>query len=334
MLSLIEGRLGRKVLPENHTLVDWPVGYDDLEPYYDRVEWDLGISGRGSNIIDGSGAADNLWEAPRARDYPMPPLRQGPADQRFSDACKRLGFHPFRTAAAIASEPFKGRSGCTYCGYCHGYPCHVNAKTSTHVALLPAGLASGNLEIMEFCRVYKVNRTSDGTRVIGVSYFDPQGRPQELKADRVVLACYALENARLMLASGINKSGEVGKHLTTHAFGFFMGLTPDSANPYMGPLVASTAIEDFSGELVTTTIPPCCGARRSSAGRATSSRSRSLTQCPLTRRVGGRGGETGCATITRASPRCIRKQRTFRPPRRMSTLIPIARISSVNLRCA
>jgi gluconate 2-dehydrogenase alpha chain len=250
MLSLIEDRLGKKALPENHTLVDWSVSYDDLEPYYDRVEWELGISGRGSNILDSSGTGDNLWEAPRARDYPMPPLRQGPADQRFSDACKRLGFHPFRTAAAIASEPFKGRSGCTYCGYCHGYPCHVNAKTSTHVASLPAGLASGNLEIMEFCRVYKVNRTSDGKRVTGVSYFDSQGRARELEADHVVLGCYALENARLMLASGINKSGEVGKHLTTHAFGFFMGLTPASANPYMGPLVASTAIEDFSGELV------------------------------------------------------------------------------------
>ena len=179
----------------------------------------------------------------------MPPLRQRPADQRFSDACARLGFHPFRTAAAIASEPFKDRPGCTYCGFCHGYPCHNNSKTSTHVASLPAGLASGNLEIMEFCRVYKVNRSGDGGRVTGVSYFDPQGRAMEIEADRVVLACYALENARLMLASGINKSGEVGKHMTTHAFGFFMGLTPDQANPYMGPLVASTAIEDFSGEL-------------------------------------------------------------------------------------
>ena len=69
----------------------------------------------------------------------------------------------------------------------------------------------------------------------GVSYFDPQGRPKELEAERVVLACYALENARLMLASGINKSGEVGKHLTTHAFGFFMGLTPELGQSLHGP---------------------------------------------------------------------------------------------------
>jgi gluconate 2-dehydrogenase alpha chain len=250
MKSTIEGRLGKEALPEGSTLVDWPINYQDLEPYYDRVEWELGISGRGSNIVGHGDRGDNPWEAPRQRDYPMPPLRQGPADQRFSEACSRLGFHPFRTAAAIASEPFKGRSGCTYCGYCHGYPCHVNAKTSTQVAALPAGLASGNLEILDYCRAYKVNRSNDGKRVLGVSYYDPTGCSVDLEADRVILACYALENARLMLASGINRNGEVGKHLMTHAFGFFMGLTPESSNPFMGPLVASTAIEDFSGELV------------------------------------------------------------------------------------
>jgi gluconate 2-dehydrogenase alpha chain len=250
MKSMIEERLGKMALPEGSTLVDWPMSYQDLEPYYDRVEWELGISGRGSNIVGKDRKGDNPWEAPRQRDYPMPPLRQGPADQRFSEACSRLGFHPFRTAAAIASEPFKGRSGCTYCGFCHGYPCHVNAKTSTQVAALPAGLASGNLEIWDYCRAYKVNLSNDGTRVLGVSYYDPLGRSVDIEADRVVLACYALENARLMLASGINQNGQVGKHLMTHAFGFFMGLTPESSNPFMGPLVASTAIEDFSGELV------------------------------------------------------------------------------------
>jgi gluconate 2-dehydrogenase alpha chain len=250
MLSTITDRLGKDALPENHTLVDWPISYADLEPYYDKAEWELGISGRGSNVVDRPELDENPWEAPRARDYPMPPLRTGTADQEFSDACKRLGYHPFRTAAAIASEEFKGRSGCTYCGFCHGYPCHVDAKTSTHVASLPAGMASGNLEIRDFCRVYKVNKAADGSRVTGVSYFDPDGRSVDVEADRVVLACYALENARLLLASGINRNGQVGRHLMTHAFGFFMGLTKEPSNPYMGTLVASTSIEDFSGELV------------------------------------------------------------------------------------
>jgi gluconate 2-dehydrogenase alpha chain len=90
MKSTIEERLGKGALPEGNTLVDWPISYQDLEPYYDRVEWELGISGRGSNIVGNGDKGDNPWEAPRQRDYPMPPLRQGPADQRFSDACSRL----------------------------------------------------------------------------------------------------------------------------------------------------------------------------------------------------------------------------------------------------
>jgi gluconate 2-dehydrogenase alpha chain len=250
MKSTIVNRLGADALPENHTLVDWPIGYAELEPYYDKVEWELGISGRASNVRGEIRPDGNPWEAPRSRDYPMPPLRAGAADQRFVEACRGLGYHPFPMAAAIASVPFRGRPACVYCGFCHGFPCHVDAKTSTHVAILPEGLATGNLEIRDHCRVYRVNRSDDGRKVLGVSYFDADGHPVDLEAGMVVLACYALENARLLLASGINKNGQVGKHLMTHAFGFFMGVLPDYTNPFMGPLVAASAIEDFSGELV------------------------------------------------------------------------------------
>jgi gluconate 2-dehydrogenase alpha chain len=241
MRSILVERFGPGVLPRGCTLVDWPIGYGDLEPYYDRVEWELGISGR---------AGINPFEEPRERDYPMPPLPAGGADGRFVDACRRLGFHPFPQAGAIASMPFKGRAACTNCGFCHGFPCHVGAKTSTHVAALPEGLASGNLEIREFCRVYSVNRSDDGERVTGVSYFDATGASVELEADTVVLASYALENARLLLASGINATGHVGKHLMAHALGRFRALLPEATNPFMGSLVAASAIEDFSGELV------------------------------------------------------------------------------------
>jgi gluconate 2-dehydrogenase alpha chain len=86
--------------------------------------------------------------------------------------------------------------------------------------------------------------------VTGVSYFDAFGRSQTIEAETVVLATYALENARLLLASGINANGEVGKHLMTHALGRFRALLPEATNPFMGSLVAASAIEDFSGELV------------------------------------------------------------------------------------
>jgi gluconate 2-dehydrogenase alpha chain len=250
MRSVIEERLGRGALPDHSTLVDWPMGYAELEPYYDRVEWELGISGLAGNIKGELQPGGNPFEAPRDRAFPMPPLPAGGADGRFVEACRSLGYHPFPQAGAIASVPFKGREACTNCGFCHGFPCHVGAKTSTHVAALPEALASGNLDIRPHCRVYRVNRSDDGRRVTGVSYFDAFGRSVTIEAETVVLATYALENARLLLASGINANGEVGKHLMTHALGRFRALLPEATNPFMGSLVAASAIEDFSGELV------------------------------------------------------------------------------------
>lgn len=250
MKSTIEDRLGKHSLPENSTLVDWPISYADLEPYYDRVEWELGICGEGSNVEGEPQKNANPWAPPRRRDYPMPPLAQPYSDRLFAEACSRLGYHPFRTAAAIASVPYGGRPACSYCGFCHGYPCHTGAKTSPFSVLLPTAMDTGNLDFLEYCRVMRLNVSNDRTRVVSITYRDASGAVRDLLVDQIVLSCYALENARLLLVSGINDNGQVGRHLMTHAFGFIMGLTPEPCNPFMGTLVASSSIEDFSGELI------------------------------------------------------------------------------------
>jgi gluconate 2-dehydrogenase alpha chain len=250
MRSAIIDRFGAKALPKGTNIVDWPLSYSDLEPYYDRVEWELGISGQAGNVDGKLVQGGNPFESPRKRGYPMPPLRQGPADVRFVEACKTLGFNPFPQSAAIASIDFKGRSACVYCGFCHGYPCHVRAKTSTQVSLIPDGVATGNLEIRPFSRVYSVTRDVVGQRVKGVSFIDSDGRAQEIEADVVVLACYALENTRLLLLSGINKNGMVGKYFMTHAYGWFTGILPEWTNPFMAPLTAASVIADHTGELI------------------------------------------------------------------------------------
>jgi len=250
MRTEIIERWGKDAIPKNTSIVDWPITYDDLEPFYDRVEWQLGVSGKAGNIngevVDGG----NPFESSRKREFPMPPLLKGPADDRFFESCKKLGFHPFPQAAAIASEEFKGRSGCVYCGFCHGYPCHVGAKTSTQNASIPDGLASGNLDIKPYCRVYRVDRDKSGKRAIGVSYYDADGNDCQLKADVVVIACYALENTRLLLASGVDGNGQVGKNFMTHAYGWFTGLMPEWSNPFMAPLTAASVIADHTGELI------------------------------------------------------------------------------------
>jgi len=180
----------------------------------------------------------------------MPPLRQGVADLGFVAACKKLGYHPYPIPAAIASVDYQGRSACVYCGFCHGFPCHVGAKSSTHVTCIARGLATGNLEIRPFARVFRVNRDETGRRVVGVSYFDADGNVQEIEAPTVILAAYALENARLLLASEIDGGGQVGQNLMVHNRGWYTALLPEPTNPFMGPLVGASVIDDVASELV------------------------------------------------------------------------------------
>jgi gluconate 2-dehydrogenase alpha chain len=249
MRSAIVERFGESALPEDSTLVDWPIGYDDLEPYYDRVEWEQGVSGQAGNLNGELQPGGNPFEAPRRRGYPMPPLRQGAASERFAEACRRLGYHPFPAPAGIASHDYDGRSACVYCGFCRDYPCHVDAKTSTQLTSIPRALASGNFEIRPYARVFRVNRDRSG-RATGVAYFDADGTERELGAETVVLACYALENARLLLVSGVNENGQVGRHFMTHNYGWFTGTLPEWTNPFMGPAVACNVIDDITSELV------------------------------------------------------------------------------------
>jgi gluconate 2-dehydrogenase alpha chain len=247
--SLVE-RFGESALPEDNTIVDWPMSYDDLEPYYDRVEWELGVSGQAGNIDGEVLPGGNPFEPPRRRGFPMPPLRSAAANARFVAACERLGLHPFPQAAAIASVDYKNLKGCVYCGFCHGYPCHVNAKQTSQVTSVPDALATGNLEIVPYARVVHVNREASGSRVAGVSYVDGLGKVHEVFADIVVLACYALENTRLLLQSRINRNGEVGKHFMTHCFGWSTGIVPEYTNSFMGPLVGAHVVDDYGADLI------------------------------------------------------------------------------------
>jgi gluconate 2-dehydrogenase alpha chain len=246
--TLVE-RLGEAAVSDT-AIVDWPIGYDDLEPYYDRAEYEIGVSGKAGNLNGEIHEGGNPFEPPRTREYPMPPLRMTAADQPFCDAARRLGLHPFPAPAAINSVEYQGRSACVYCGFCRDYPCHVAAKSSSAVTLIPRALETGNLEIRPYSRVVRVNRDATG-RATGVRYLDlVQQRELEIDAEHVVLAAYALENTRLLLASGIDGNGVVGKYFMTHNYGWFTGTLPEWTNPFAGPAVATSVIDDYTSELV------------------------------------------------------------------------------------
>lgn len=249
MRSAISERFGADALPDDTTVEDWPVTYADLEPYYDQAEYEQGVSGAAGNINGEIQPQGNPLEAPRSRDYPMPPVRQCAGDHRFVEACEQLGYHPFRQPLALNSVEYDGRPACVACGFCHGYPCHVEAKSTTQVTSVPVAKATGNLEVRPFCRVLEVLRWPDG-RVRGVTYADGAMQRHEVEADIVILSAYALQNARLLLLSRINGNGEVGRHFMTHNFGWFTSVVPEWTNPFMGPFNASSAIDDVSSELI------------------------------------------------------------------------------------
>src|SRR6201993_3768135 len=101
-------RYGAAAIPEDSSLADWPVTYAELEPYYDRAEYELGVSGKAGNLQGKKIEGGNVFEAPRKRDYPLPPLRLDQSGIVFDAAAKKLGYHPFSTPRAIISEPYNG----------------------------------------------------------------------------------------------------------------------------------------------------------------------------------------------------------------------------------
>lgn len=242
-------RYGEESLPEGSHVVDWPIGYDDLESYYDRVEYETGVSGQAGNINDETQEGGNPFESPRSRPYPFPPLRPSAANPVFVDAAEKLGYHPFPAPAAIISEDWGERKACVYCGFCRDYGCHVGAKTTTLDTMLPPALETGNLNLLTNCRVQRINVDPEGL-ARSVSYVDAKGEQHEVSGDLVVLSAYSLENTRLMLVSGLNQNGMVGKRFTIHNYGWFSGTLPEETNVYAGPAVAGYAIDDTNADII------------------------------------------------------------------------------------
>ena len=254
-VSETTARYGAHRIPENSTVEDWPISYDDLEPYYDRVEYAIGVSGNAGNINGSKQANGNPFEGPRARAYPMPGLRSSGYTDMMSDAARQLGWTPFQGPAAINTEVYGDRPGCFYHGYCDRGGCHVNAKSSTAVTTIPEALKSGLLKVVTHARVLKILNDADG-RVTGVEYllgnqvmFQP--------ADAVMLASHTYENVRLLMLStsqqfpnGLaNNSGQVGQHYLSHHQGApVIALFPKNLNNWYGLPAQGVAIDEWADD--------------------------------------------------------------------------------------
>ncbi len=248
-------RYGASRIPAGSTVEDWPFGIDELERYYDIVERELGVSGKAGNINGKIDPAGNVFEAPRRREYPMPPLRWTDWHDRMAAAARDLGWHPFPGPAAINTRTYEGRSGCAYHGFCARGGCHVNAKGSTAVTTIPKAQKAGKFDVVTEAHVTEVNVDGRG-RVTGVTYV--KGTEVFVQPAKVVLlATYTYENVRTLLLSkskafpnGLsNNGGQVGRHYMTHATGGSVtALFPMNLNNWYGLPAQGVAVDDFADD--------------------------------------------------------------------------------------
>jgi choline dehydrogenase-like flavoprotein len=221
---------------------DWPIGYQELEPYYTQVEWEVGVSGL---------AYASPFDPPRSKPYPMPPLPVKSSGVLLEKGARKLGLHPFPAPMAIASQPFRGRPACVHCGFCMGFGCEARAKSSSLYTMIPEAEASGNCEVRSASYVHHV-ATDAGGRATGVHYFDGEKREHFQKARAVVLCANGAETARLLLNSTSNRfahglansSGLVGKYLMFNQGGAAHAVFEHELNEYKSVQV-TRIVHDF-----------------------------------------------------------------------------------------
>jgi choline dehydrogenase-like flavoprotein len=219
---------------EGSTLEDWPISYDELEPWYEKAEHEIGVSGD---------VGPDPFKGPRRRPLPMTPMTPKPIEYEIlKPAALRLGLHPFDLPLLINSVPRQGRSACMRIRWCVGFGCETNAKNGTHNTVIPRSLATGNAWLQTGCTVKEVRLDARG-RATGVAYFDANDRLRTLEAGLVVVACGATESARLLLLSrsrlhpnGLgNRYDWVGRNLNGHTYtgavGLFERVTYDDLGP-------------------------------------------------------------------------------------------------------
>jgi choline dehydrogenase-like flavoprotein len=221
---------------------DWPLTYAEMEPYYTKVEGEVGVSGL---------AGASPFDPYRSKPYPLPPMPVKSSGVIFERAAWKLGWHPFPAPMAILSQPYRGRAGCVHCGRCLGFGCEVGAKSSTLASVIPLAQQTGRCEIRTQSYAFRVKTNRHG-RATGVAYFDDRGRQHFQKARAVIVSANGAETPRLLLLSSsrrfpqglANSSGLVGKHLMVNGFSMVQGAFEQPLNDYTSAAV-SRVLHDF-----------------------------------------------------------------------------------------
>ena len=206
---------------------DWPIGYDDVEPYYARADSALGVAG----------ITDDPWASVRSKSFPLPAFQFSYMDDLFARACRSVGIALHSLPQARNSIAYGGRSKCRACSTCH--VCPTGAKASIDLTHAPAAEATGNVRILTDATVLRLEADRSG-EVNAAIYAYGDRVERRLSARIFVLAGGAVENARLLLlsaserfANGLaNRSGQVGKFFMCHPFMDVTARAKEKVYPY------------------------------------------------------------------------------------------------------
>jgi choline dehydrogenase-like flavoprotein len=223
-------------VPERSSLADWPISYEELEPFYDQAEWEIGVAGD---------PAGNSANGSRTRGYPMPPLRATTSGVTLSQGAQKLGLKSGPVPLLVNSVARDGRGACLNCGACVGFGCPGEFKNGTDNTVIPRAIATGRCDVLINSQVERLITDTDGV-VTGVSIMtDVAGSilQRTVFADQVVLSAGAIETARLLLNSssarepnGIgNNHDQVGRNLQGHVYAGAIGVFDTPVQDCFGP---------------------------------------------------------------------------------------------------
>jgi choline dehydrogenase-like flavoprotein len=230
-------------VPEGSSLADWPISYDDLAPWYDLAEWEIGVAGTPGGDPNGG---------PRTRDFPMPPVPGYGSHAVLKRGADKLGLKTFAPPLAVNTVPRDGRGKCIECASCVGFPCPTDAKNGTQNTVLRRALDTGNVTLVTGVVAERI-ATDDKGKVIGADLIHDDGRRETVRAKAVVVAASAIETARLLLASATarepngvgNNSDHLGRHLQGHQYPGALGLFDEEVVNSRGP-GATIATSDYN----------------------------------------------------------------------------------------
>lgn len=193
--------------------VDWPIDYNELEPYYTKAEYELGVSG-----------IPNASDPHRSKPFPMPGFQPRHGEQFWESAAKKLGISLDSVSHARNSVPYKGRSPCVAYAVCS--VCPSGARYSADVHIKEAMLLE-NFQLISNASARRIITDANG-KVTELHATTQKGKDLEVKATNFVIAAHAIETARLMLLSNIgNQSGQLGKNLMEHWYAGAGGFVKD-----------------------------------------------------------------------------------------------------------